>query len=317
MKRKLLSILLAISMACSMLPGATLAAGSGTETDPIAGTEPAPEEESKPQTLTAEQYAAMVAGMQGTPELLTDEDVFAAAPWLNNTNSGLGIAAIGDGELHPGTYFQTEDNENNAGTGSPDGDLDTYLFRRNAEHPIEVNVTIPAGELPTQSCYVAVRTYDVNSSGQMYPETAEYDVLYVNGTPVGVLTGLDYDWNTSFYQVPVDCLREGENTIQVVMYNCPDIDHFSSIGYTDEDIAEALDGHPAGEQLYRHLHHRVQPRPRGRADGGLLPGLRRHRKRELYPPDAGGCPRGHLPPDWPAQGRSWEYSGLRRGGGGL
>ena len=250
MKRKLLSILLAISMACSMLPCAALAAEPGTETDSIAGTEPIPEteptpgaepeEETEPQTLTAEQYAAMVAGMEGTPELLTDEDVFAAAPWLNNTNSGLGIAAIGDGELHPGTYFQTEDNENNAGTGNPDNDLDTYLFRRNTEHPIEVNVTIPAGELPTQSCYVAVRTYDVNSSGQMYPETAEYDVLYVNGTPVGVLTGLDYDWNTSFYQVPVDCLREGENTIQVVMYNCPDIDHFSSIGYTDAEIEAAL-----------------------------------------------------------------------------
>ena len=48
MKRKLLSILLAISMACSMLPCAALAAEPGTETDSIAGTEPIPETEPTP-----------------------------------------------------------------------------------------------------------------------------------------------------------------------------------------------------------------------------------------------------------------------------
>lgn len=187
-------------------------------------TEPEAEE---PQGLTPEQEAAMLAGLEDAPELLTLEDIPLEVQTFSDR---LGMAFI-NGETHPGSYLVTEDNENNAGTGTPDDDLDRYLYRSTSVHPIEVNITIPDGKLPTQSCYIAVRTYDVNSSGQRYPIKAEYDILYVNDNPVGVLTGLDYDWNTSYYNVPLEYLKEGKNTIRVEIYNCPVYGNFTKVDF--------------------------------------------------------------------------------------
>lgn len=167
--------------------------------------------------LTAEQEAVMLAGLEDQPVMLTEQDVFADSPELaaEAANSIATIASV----KHPGTYVVTDDNEDNAGTGVADGDMDVYMSA-NSKHPIEANIEIPAGQLPTQSCYIAVRTYDVD--WQTSGSNAEYDKLFINDEQVGVLTGLQDDWNTSYYKVPVSYLKEGKNTIRVEIWNCTD-----------------------------------------------------------------------------------------------
>ena len=165
--------------------------------------------------LTAEQEAEMLAGLQNNPVPLTEADILADSPELA-AQAANRIATVAALEKHPGTYIVTDDNENNAGTGEADGDLDKYLCYTDKQHPIEANVFIDSDKLPTQSCYVAVRTYDVDW------QDGEYDKLFVNDVQIGVLTGLNGQWNTSYYQVPLSCLKKGKNTIRVEIWDCSD-----------------------------------------------------------------------------------------------
>lgn len=189
------------------------------------------------QELTPEQYAHMMAGLQDDPVLLTEEDIFADDPSLAAQAGGPRRAASRAAvQTHPGTYVQTDDNEDNAGTGNPDGDLDKYLFRNAMNHPIEANIVIPEGKLPTKDCYIAVRTYDVNwRAVSGFNRYVEYDKLFINDVRIGTLTGLDYDWNTSYYRVPLSCLREGNNTVRVEIWNLTDRDRFWA-----DDVEEYL-----------------------------------------------------------------------------
>ncbi len=180
------------------------------------------------ETLTPEQYARMMAGLQDSPALLTEEDVLEAAPELAPKTYGLRRAA-GRAAGNPNTYLQTEDNEDNAGSGQSDRDLDQYLNATWENHPIEANIFIDEGKLPQKSCYIAVRTYDVDWQGNEESGThAEYDKLFVNDVRVGTLTGLNNDWNTSYYQVPLSCLKEGKNTVRVEIWNCTDKSRFDA-----------------------------------------------------------------------------------------
>ncbi len=107
--------------------------------------------------------------------------------------------------------FQTTDNENNAGTGASDNDIDVYLFRGDPGTPIEFNVFLdePA---PITTAQLSVLAWDVD-------ETAgEIDPVYFNGNFVGNLTGNDNQWNTSvFYINPAWVVAGpgGKNTVQV------------------------------------------------------------------------------------------------------
>ncbi|MDE7266922.1 MAG: hypothetical protein K2N89_05590, partial [Lachnospiraceae bacterium] len=173
------------------------------------------------QQLTQEQYERMMAGLQDYPELLTEEDILKEDPSLAAQAAGAPrrAAARTAAQTHPGTYLTTTDNENNAGTGKPDGDMDKYVYSYSSCHPIEANIFIPEGMLPTQNCYIAVRTYDVNWRG-LGRDWAEYDKLFINDVRIGTLTGLDRDWNTSYYRVPLSCLREGNNTVRIEIWDC-------------------------------------------------------------------------------------------------
>ncbi|MCM1047987.1 MAG: InlB B-repeat-containing protein [Clostridiales bacterium] len=179
------------------------------------------------QELTPEQYAHMMAGIQDNPVLLTEEDILAQDPSLAPAGGKRRAAARAAAVIHPGTYVTTKDNENNAGTGVADDDIDQYIRQTDSRMPIEANIFIPKGELPTQSCYIAVRTYDVDWQGDdRFPNIAEYDKLFVNGERVGTLTGLDELWNTSYYKVPLSCLKEGKNTIRIEVWDCTDKSKF-------------------------------------------------------------------------------------------
>ncbi|MCM1412371.1 MAG: hypothetical protein NC305_17775, partial [Lachnospiraceae bacterium] len=178
------------------------------------------------QELTPEQYAHMMAGIQDNPVLLTEEDILAEDPSLASADGKRRVAARA-ALTHPGTYVTTVDNENNAGTGVADDDIDQYIRQTDSRMPIEANIFIPEGALPTQSCYIAVRTYDVDWQGTgLFSNFAEYDKLFVNGERVGTLTGLDELWNTSYYKVPLSCLKEGKNTIRIEVWDCTDKSKF-------------------------------------------------------------------------------------------
>ena len=185
--------------------------------------------------MTEEMQRAFEAGLEDDPEPLTLEDVFAADPELEARAAANRAFARSAAQPNPGTYIVNKDNENNAGTGKGDGDMGRYLKRGDAPHPIEANIFIPEGKLPTQSCYIAVRTYDVDWVGALGPDAYhyEYDKLFVNDVRVGTLTGLQSDWNTSYYEVPLSALREGNNTIRVEIWDCEGAENFADPGPGD------------------------------------------------------------------------------------
>ncbi len=143
--------------------------------------------------------------------------------------------------LHPQTLMVTTDNENNAHTGTADGDMDNYLHDPSLSNlPIEVSFTL--NELPTQSAYLAIKAYDVDE------ESMEWDYVYVNddiykpmdrqatGTinrnppnqgekrrvtwndsNIGRLAGTNETWNVTVLEVPLEKLVKGKNVISIAV----------------------------------------------------------------------------------------------------
>ena len=56
------------------------------------------------------------------------------------------------------TAYTDTDNEDNAGNGVPDGDMDVTVGRNNPLHPIEFNINVAA--VPTTSAIIPPRVID-------------------------------------------------------------------------------------------------------------------------------------------------------------
>jgi len=108
-----------------------------------------------------------------------------------------------------GTFFTTTDNENNAGTGTADGDMDVNLFNDNPLSPIEFNIVIPAGGLPDTTAKLVVLAYDVDE------EAGQMDEIFLNGTSLGFLYGDNGVWSVTLFDVPAGLLVEGNNLVRV------------------------------------------------------------------------------------------------------
>jgi hypothetical protein len=93
-------------------------------------------------------------------------------------------------------YVVTTDNENNANTGTPDQDMDAYLFNYDAITPIEFNIFI--SETVITSAQLSILAYDVDWAGAP-PVLGERDQVFVNGNYVGDLTGTNNTWSTSVF----------------------------------------------------------------------------------------------------------------------
>jgi hypothetical protein len=110
------------------------------------------------------------------------------------------------------TYITDTDNENNAHTGAPDGDMGgaspPCLFNDDTIHPIEFNIFL-TGPLPTTSAQLFIEAYDVDET------SGEDDQVYVNGTLVGTLTGADSTWSTTVLNVPLAVVQAGANLIEI------------------------------------------------------------------------------------------------------
>jgi hypothetical protein len=83
-----------------------------------------------------------------------------------------------------GMYQTTDDNANNAGVfGTPDKDLDKWLFGDDALAPIEFYIFTPNPTNSWKTATLKIRNYDVNL------QQGEIDAVYLNGHYVGTLQG--------------------------------------------------------------------------------------------------------------------------------
>jgi hypothetical protein len=111
------------------------------------------------------------------------------------------------------TYLVDTDNEDNAGSGSPDHDMGSLqspscIYNDDPKHPIEFNINV-SGALPTTSAALLIEAWDVDES------SGEVDEVYFNGTLVGTLTGADNQFSTTVLTIPLADVVAGDNLVQV------------------------------------------------------------------------------------------------------
>ncbi len=118
------------------------------------------------------------------------------------------LATTGD------TYLTDTDNENNAGTGVPDGDMGASstgcLFKTDPIHPIEFNIFV-TGPLPTTSAVLLIETWDVDYA------QGELDEVFFNNVSLGYATGADNQWSNTTFTVPLGLVQAGKNTVRMMV----------------------------------------------------------------------------------------------------
>jgi len=111
--------------------------------------------------------------------------------------------------LGAGEYGTDIDNENNAGTGVADGDMDIYIFNSNTKHPVEFNIKVPidpSGQVAT----LRMDVYDIDTPG-------EVDKVYLNGTLLGTLNGSNGTWGVNIFTIPPNVVVQGKNLVKIVV----------------------------------------------------------------------------------------------------
>jgi len=133
----------------------------------------------------------------------------------------IGLGAIaGDKNSMPqlleGEYGIDTDNNDNNWSGNSDGDIDTKIKGRNANHPIEFSIDIPVNP-DNQNATLVLDVYDVDVDCKSYSPKAkcEVDVVYVNGIKIGVLNGKDDEWSRNRLSIPENILKQGKNNIEI------------------------------------------------------------------------------------------------------
>jgi hypothetical protein len=145
--------------------------------------------------------------------------LFAGAAYAGDANFATSRAAAGPNKmpiLGPGEYGTNADNENNAGTGVPDGDMGgagaPCVFNTDAYSPIEYNITLPAGAAGSAGT-LHMNVWDVDTNTD--PGNPEVDKVYVNNTYVGTLTGKDNTWGVNYFNIPPNVLKGGKNRVKI------------------------------------------------------------------------------------------------------
>jgi|GEM_PF-2180464 len=112
------------------------------------------------------------------------------------------------------TYLTDTDNENNAGTGVPDGDMGASargcLYKTDSIHPIEFNIFV-TGPLPTTSAVLLLETWDVDFS------SGELDEVFFNNVSLGYATGADEEWSNTTFTLPLALVQAGKNTVRMMV----------------------------------------------------------------------------------------------------
>ena len=111
--------------------------------------------------------------------------------------------------LKAGEYGTDVDNENNALTGTADGDMDVYLGNTSSKHPIEFNIDITQ-RVANRGATLIMNVYDID-----LPD--EVDEVYVNGTKIGTLIGANNKWGLNRMTIAPGILKKGKNLVQVMV----------------------------------------------------------------------------------------------------
>jgi hypothetical protein len=141
-----------------------------------------------------------------------------------------------------GMYATTQDNENNALTGVPDGDMGVLMEAAYANAPIEFNIFTDA--FPTTPDEVApwfaklkIHALNVNLNHLDTPET---DAVYLNGYLCGILTGtgnygipLEYSWTTSEFNVPPNYMSVSGKQLVQIFVDCKSLNLPANITLSD------------------------------------------------------------------------------------
>lgn len=109
-------------------------------------------------------------------------------------------------------YITDTDNENNAHTGTPDGDMDILVDKKNRIHPIEFNIIIPDVDPSNRSATLRMDVLDVDTGDPIYKEV---DKVYVNGTFLGILNGSSDKWGVNIFDIPIGVLKTGKNLVEI------------------------------------------------------------------------------------------------------
>jgi|GEM_PF-1042267 len=149
----------------------------------------------------------------------------SAVVTLTMTSTGLGVGTYSayviinsNDPANPVTYVSvnlirgamnvtTDDNENNLLTGTPDYDMDVYLYNWDSVSPIEFNIFINETNIQTAQLNILAWDVDWYSSGL----NGERDKVLVNGHEVGYLTGANNEWSTSIFSIDPAWLNPGPN----------------------------------------------------------------------------------------------------------
>ncbi len=115
------------------------------------------------------------------------------------------------------TYVTGEDNEDNAHTGSPDGDMGSAppcIYRVDTSHPIEFRIDVPSSPPGFSEAWLSLIAWDVDEQDSVCPEQ---DEVYFNGHPVGYyLTGANDSFSTSGpYAIDPSWVQVGLNLVEI------------------------------------------------------------------------------------------------------
>jgi YVTN family beta-propeller protein len=148
---------------------------------------------------------------------------------VGNGNGVTLTVAISDFDLTPGrapspqveagqVYSTTVDNEDNALTGSPDGDMDTTMCSSSAIAPVEFNILVDRVPAPTGNV-LTMRAFN-------YYNYANASQVILNGVALGELPNNSYQWSETSFSIPSGVALPGVNLVQVIIRQgqCVEID---------------------------------------------------------------------------------------------
>ncbi|MCU0305976.1 MAG: hypothetical protein MUC56_18125 [Thermoanaerobaculales bacterium] len=121
------------------------------------------------------------------------------------------LTTSGGGGGNCGTYVVTSDNDNNAYSGSPDGDWGYCLYNDDPKHPIEFHFDVSESSISSAQLLLLCHDVDQNTT----PGNPEIDKVYVNGSYLGNLTGANDEDSTTIFTVPSASVGPGRNRVRI------------------------------------------------------------------------------------------------------
>jgi len=103
--------------------------------------------------------------------------------------------------------FTTRDNQNNAGSGVGDCDMDAYLYNNSLIQPIEFTINVPNTTIT--SAELLLLNWDVDE------DTGEVDQVYFNNHSAGILVGVNEAWSTTTISINPAWVVTGDNLVRI------------------------------------------------------------------------------------------------------